>query len=1084
MKKRAMAIVLVILVGICSIGGVRQEKKASAAEQVNWNAPIGILRSSGRTDPNRGTLLDESNLGKVYTVQDEVGGWFRMTAPESGDYVFWVLADELKYSHFNISVSLDGKQSAWLSFPRADVVQKGVVKDVKKGQIITWWNDDGSGRGYTLQTPFRMMLTIGETEQPSRIELAGYLGKKLELFRDQVGSTRYQDSDLMGYSAGGATVYSSDNADMTYIEWIKVIEDETYSVCGVHTDMHIDDAAALLTSEGWQITQRRTLYQNELELEDSRSNELVCYYDAQGKVYMISLSIGWDILTAICSGTHSGDVIMGAEAAGGQQTTTTSQSGTVYVHGSSKIRSGPGLGYQEVSSAAAGKTLTWLGEVSVDDRGVMWYKIRRNNGEAAWISSRYSQLETSDGSEPQIPFGKLMKGNKGDRVVELQMMLKELGYHTGSCDGDYGSGTEKSVKAFQNAMGLSVTGEVDEETWQAIEAALQPQEIEEEMSMEEIFAELSVEEEYPMTSYVSGLNRSALIRWLNNKDEWYGHNSGYMLLEQTLDANSNGAWAAAADRMFSYGFDLLNGMLDTLSGNMVGVTSSALDMSVRFGFEFYDPQVIERMLIETYADYMEGMQQEAQAAQEQYNANLTLYEMYKKLKDLYDAGDLVIKGTENADIAMRQILSKELALSDLAYLTLDRQEAWSYAIRKCMTDGNVQPGEVEALDAMWKKYNRYHDAAVRMQQAGVEDKLSMCGYGLDAVSMVNSVLTFCEKYGYEAERYAGMIGFMACTSAEYFSMLDHWADTAERMGADKYAEAIRLFRQDFEEVAQRRIENLIMNSAGQESMDEVVDVVNGAAAIVGDMIEVYRKSKNIDTAQKFSWSIVSRTAENIIRKGMSWDQKAETMEKMVFCRSLKETLAESLIRQLYEFDAMAEGEAKEEKAAVIATGLKYMKTLKYYGEGLALDLCSLLSEGGNYIHAEYQLVAKINGTWAVIEGVIQPPEGEGRYTDTALDLIQMEGLQYGYLKNSSITSTNAGDNELAVTIANRSVWVEFVYALSDASVMTTEEMLEDRQMLESINNRRREQIANDPDYIEYWQDYIEDFSIPAIEWLE
>ncbi len=774
-----------------------------------------------------------------------------------------------------------------------------------------------------------------------------------------------------------------------------------------------------------------------------------------------------------------------------------STSGAVYVHGSSNLRSGPGLSYGTVSSVADGKTLVWLGEVSVDDRGVMWYKVLRNNGEAAWISSRYSELKTSDGSEPEIPFGKLMKGNKGERVLELQTMLKELGYHTGSCDGDYGSGTEKSVKAFQEAFkekaGLIVTGEVDEATWNAIKEALEPEKVEEEIgdiSFEEILEEITEGEEYPNTAYISQINRTALDRWLNNKDENYSHNSGYMLLEQTLDANSNGVWTAVADNMFSYAFDFLHLLLDSYSGNAAGGVSGALDLSVSFGLEFYDAEAIERMLIETYAEYMADMQQEAQAAQDQYNANLNLYRAYMKVKELYEAGDFVLKTAEPGDTAVRTVkfmIQEDLSLRDMAYLSLDRSEAMSRAISACLTEGNVQAGEIEALNEMINKYNKYHESAVQLRESGIGDKLSQWGYALDALSLVNSSLALCEKYGYEAERYAGMIGFMAYSSAEYLAMLDEWAQAAEEMGAGKYADAIEQFRKDFEIITRQQVEKLIMNNAGQESMDEVVDVLNATAAVVGDTVEVYRKSKGIATTQTFSWSLVSRTAETMIRDAMEWDEKAELMEKMVYCRNLKETLASSLQKQLSEFDAMADGEAKEEKAAVIIAGLKYMKSLKYHGECLALNLCELLTEAGNYMQSDYQLVAKINGTWAVIGGVVQPADG-GYYTDTPLDLVQMEGLEYGYIKNGNITMMNAGDNGVFWRLAHRQVWIEWVPTMTDAlmdeMIMTTEEMLEDQEMKARINERKRQENAQMPEHIEYWEKYVEDFSIPAIEWIE
>ena len=59
----------------------------------------------------------------------------------------------------------------------------------------------------------------------------------------------------------------------------------------------------------------------------------------------------------------------------------------------------------------------------------------------------------------------LQQGFKGsDEVRALQKRLKELGYYSGSADGDFGPATEKAVRAFQKANGLSVDGKAGAKT--------------------------------------------------------------------------------------------------------------------------------------------------------------------------------------------------------------------------------------------------------------------------------------------------------------------------------------------------------------------------------------------------------------------------------------------------------------------------------------------------------------------------------------------------------------------------------------------------------------------------------------------
>ncbi len=58
----------------------------------------------------------------------------------------------------------------------------------------------------------------------------------------------------------------------------------------------------------------------------------------------------------------------------------------------------------------------------------------------------------------------LQKGSSGAEVTALQEALIELGYLSGTADGNYGKQTAAAVKAFQKANGLTVDGAAGEET--------------------------------------------------------------------------------------------------------------------------------------------------------------------------------------------------------------------------------------------------------------------------------------------------------------------------------------------------------------------------------------------------------------------------------------------------------------------------------------------------------------------------------------------------------------------------------------------------------------------------------------------
>ena len=69
--------------------------------------------------------------------------------------------------------------------------------------------------------------------------------------------------------------------------------------------------------------------------------------------------------------------------------------------------------------------------------------------------------------------GRTGLGDSGKRVQQVQCMLTERGYSVGSAgvDGEFGSGTETAVQAFQSERGLDADGVVGHDTWVALRSA-------------------------------------------------------------------------------------------------------------------------------------------------------------------------------------------------------------------------------------------------------------------------------------------------------------------------------------------------------------------------------------------------------------------------------------------------------------------------------------------------------------------------------------------------------------------------------------------------------------------------------------
>ena len=86
--------------------------------------------------------------------------------------------------------------------------------------------------------------------------------------------------------------------------------------------------------------------------------------------------------------------------------------------------------------------------------------------ELLYNAANSSTPSSSSSSSSSSPLSRsLRRGSSGNDVLAVQTKLKELGYYSGSLDGDFGSGTLAAAKAFQRANSLTVDGVVGSSTY-------------------------------------------------------------------------------------------------------------------------------------------------------------------------------------------------------------------------------------------------------------------------------------------------------------------------------------------------------------------------------------------------------------------------------------------------------------------------------------------------------------------------------------------------------------------------------------------------------------------------------------------
>ena len=106
----------------------------------------------------------------------------------------------------------------------------------------------------------------------------------------------------------------------------------------------------------------------------------------------------------------------------------------------------------------------------IEAKGTQYGVVKSRVAEKKWTFWGELRDVTYGENQTETAYPTLRKGDKGDFVKKLQTALNKLGYDLGKwgIDGDFGSQTEKAVKAFQKDVGIGTDGVVGEKTWTAL----------------------------------------------------------------------------------------------------------------------------------------------------------------------------------------------------------------------------------------------------------------------------------------------------------------------------------------------------------------------------------------------------------------------------------------------------------------------------------------------------------------------------------------------------------------------------------------------------------------------------------------
>lgn len=585
---------------------------------------------------------------------------------------------------------------------------------------------------------------------------------------------------------------------------------------------------------------------------------------------------------------------------------------------------------------------------------------------------------------------------------------------------------------------------------------------------------------------VNQIDRAKLESWLGNTDF---PQSGYLLLEQMMDENGDFLSNRIAYDVMSIGTDLLH--LDVLG------------IGMHIAGEFNADHEIEKILLTSYANYISTLNEDIRIQNQNQEFVGILIDHISRISELSEdfADDLK---------ALDKNLSYAGALSDLYKAHPSKiNKVAALARNFYVNEANyllVHHGSKEEYN---KLLNQFYDELadwekdlprLRQNYSHVQEVLSGAG---SIASGLKAGISYIDSYN----KYSYIFDYIIVVQSDFIDMLDSYLEAAESTQKTEYIQAITQFRDDLYDASRKRIIGLSL----QDNMADFTGIISSA---VKDTIIYIADKNNFKIMPKWVESLKSNKgfvvadligyAFDILFWIGNYSEQAELLDQMVYIRDLKEILAENIRVLLREFNGT------DSEARAILAGIDFMKQLKYSGEEAALNLCKHLTTVYQYNKTrpeQWKVAFKSpSNTWYISTIGVSPMSTAAIIMHNTLNELGYTAKLLKFTSAKSMAGTtvptvvlDVNSNRIiaykdylstvknAHAMLNTSYYIGFrssamlspslLYDIQDAQAIYQSEL----KKLESELERLQAKHRDNPEYYDWWENYVDTVSKPKIE---
>lgn len=464
--KRIKNITALVLAAVMSVGMAGPLPAAASGDTYTVNVSSVNIRSSASTDAK---VITRASRGENVEVTGTSGDWYKVKYKGDTGYIRKDMLVEGTSATSSSSSPTAKVTGSSVNIRKSASTGAAVLKRVEQGTVLEavsisdgWVKVKYSGvTGYVSADYVKvsgLSSSSGSSETLKEMDSQGAINASEVNVREGAGtssSKMYSLSkgasvDVTGIKGDWYRVHTSKGTGYVLAKYVTLVSDSNSTAASDSTSESLKEMSAMGTITAGGVNVRKSASTSAKALYKLGKGDDVSVTGRQGDWYRIKTSEG--------TGFVNGDYIKvdTSSSSSSDSYTVKDMTGSASITGSSvNVRKSPSKDAAKAYQLDKGASVTITG-ISGD-----WYRIKTGKGEG-FVKGDFLAMDV-------VVSNSLKEGMKDSSEVKaMQARLIELGYLTGSADGDYGRATTDAVKAFQKQAGLTADGIAGASTQKAV----------------------------------------------------------------------------------------------------------------------------------------------------------------------------------------------------------------------------------------------------------------------------------------------------------------------------------------------------------------------------------------------------------------------------------------------------------------------------------------------------------------------------------------------------------------------------------------------------------------------------------------